>query len=348
LDAFFSSCEERERPEIKGKPVIVGADPKGGRGRGVVATCNYLAREYGVRSAMPIALAYRLCPQAVFLRPNFGLYAATSERIMRVLAAHADRMEIVGIDEAFLDVSERSGGSFERAGAIAEEIKREILEKEGLTCSVGVASNKLVAKIASDFKKPGGLTIVRGGEEKAFLAPLPVRKLWGIGPKTEKRLREMGINTIGELASYDVVRLTEEFGSFGAWFHRAANGIDESEVVEGWEAKSISRETTFEEDTLEEKTIRPAFEELCRDVIERIRREGVFFRTVGIKVRFTGFETLTRARTLPHPSESAEALRKAAWGMLEPFLHGQKRIRLIGVRASGLLRAGGQKRLAEF
>ncbi|MEM3031217.1 MAG: DNA polymerase IV [Candidatus Micrarchaeia archaeon] len=348
LDAFFAACEERERPEIRGKPVVVGADPKGGKGRGVVATCNYAARKYGVRSAMPVLLAYRLCPECVFLKPNFELYAATSERIMAILRAHADKMEIVGIDEAFLDVSGRSAGSFEEAERIAGEIKKEILAKEKLTCSIGIAPNKLVAKMASDFRKPDGLTVVKPGEEKAFLAPMPVRKLWGIGPKTEGRLKEMGINTVGELAAFDAVKLAEEFGSIGAWFHRAANGVDESEVVEGWEAKSIGRETTFEEDTLDERVIIPAFEEICRDVAERVAREGVFFKTVGVKVRFTGFHTVTRAKSLPHPSQMAEAIRKTALELLEPFLEGPRKIRLIGVRVTGLLRAGGQKKLAEF
>ncbi|MEM4389177.1 MAG: DNA polymerase IV [Candidatus Micrarchaeia archaeon] len=348
LDAFFAACEERDRPEIRGKPVVVGADPKGGRGRGVVATCNYAARARGIRSAMPISLAYKLCPECVFLRPNFELYVTTSERIMKILRAYADKMEVVGIDEAFLDVSGRSGGSFEEAEKLARKIKMEIYAKERLTCSIGVAPNKLVAKIASDFRKPDGLTVVKPHEVTKFLAPLPVRKLWGVGPKTEERLREMGISTIGELAAFDVVRLAEEFGSVGTWLHRAANGIDDSEVVEEWEVKSIGRERTFEKDTLDERVIRPAVEELCGDVAERVVQEGVFFKTVGVKVRFTGFHTVTRAKSLPHPSQSAEALRKTVQELLRPFLSGPNKIRLIGVRVTGLLRVGGQRKLEEF
>jgi DNA polymerase IV (DinB-like DNA polymerase) len=211
MDHFFSAIEEREHPEIKGKPVVVGADPQGGRGRGVIKTCNYEARAFGLRSGMPISTAWQLCPHAVYARENYPLYKEVSEQIMSILKKYADRFQSWGFDEAFLDVSSEAE-SYEEAAQLAVCIKHEILWHEKLTCSIGVAANKLVAKIASDFKKPDGLTVVKEDEAEAFLAPLRVRRMLWIGEKTERRLNAMGIKTIGDLARFDVRLLVGRFG----------------------------------------------------------------------------------------------------------------------------------------
>jgi DNA polymerase IV (DinB-like DNA polymerase) len=247
MDHFYTAVETRENPELKGKPVVVGADPKGGQGRGVVATSNYEARKSGVRSGMPISRAWKLCPEAVYLPPNFPLYIHVSGEIMGIARRYADKFEQWGIDEAFLDVSSRVK-DYAEAEAIARQLKQEIKEKEKLTCSIGVGPNKLVAKIASDYQKPDGLTIVKVEDVEKFLSPLPVRKLLWVGRKTEERLKTLGVNTIGDLAHFDPAVLTEMFCVAGTQMFLMAHGIDRGEVEERGEVKSISHESTFEED----------------------------------------------------------------------------------------------------
>lgn len=335
LDAFFAAVEEKNHPEYKGKPIIVGADPKQGSGRGVVSTCNYAARKLGIRSAMPISRAWKLCPQGVYLPVNYELYEQVSSRIMRILRAYADKFEQLGIDEAFLDVSQTTS-SFEEAEELARKIKSAIRDEEGLTCSVGIGPNKLVAKIASDHRKPDGLTVIREDSVKQFLRPLSVEKIGGIGKKTKERLNSMGIRTIGDLASYDVTRLRKAFGSWGEEFHRMSQGIDESEIVEEWVPKSYSREHTFQEDTSDKGLIQSTVSVLCTDVAAEVARNGFFFRTVTIKIRYEDFETHTRSRTLPFASANPEALRATAIKLLDPFLLTDKKVRLVGVRASSL------------
>jgi DNA polymerase IV (DinB-like DNA polymerase) len=292
LDAFFAAVEEKNHPEYKGKPIIVGADPKQGSGRGVVSTCNYATRKLGIRSAMPISRAWKLCPQGVYLPVNYELYEQVSSRIMRILRAYADKFEQLGIDEAFLDVSQTTS-SFEEAEELARKIKSAIRDEEGLTCSVGIGPNKLVAKIASDHRKPDGLTVIREDSVKQFLRPLSVEKIGGIGKKTKERLNSMGIRTIGDLASYDVTRLRKAFGSWGEEFHRMSQGIDESEIVEEWVTKSYSREHTFQEDTSDKGLIQSTISDLCTDVAAEVARNGFFFRTVTIKIRYEDLDTYT-------------------------------------------------------
>src|SRR3990170_2436688 len=285
MNQFFAAVEERMRPEIRGKPVVVGADPKEGKGRGVVSTCNYEARKYGIRSGMPITRAWRLCPQAVFLPVNYSLYLQVSARIMDILSKHADKFESWGMDEAFLDVSSRVK-DYEEAKRLAHEIKREIYEKEKLTCSIGVGPNKLIAKMASDFQKPDGLTVVKEDEVEQFLAPLPVRKLLWVGRKTEAKLKGIGVNTIGDLASFDPAVLSEMFGVMGMQMYLMAHGIDKSEVEERTEVKSISHETTFEEDEGDPNVVLAALDELSEEVCKEAVSQNLFFKTVTIKVRY--------------------------------------------------------------
>jgi DNA polymerase IV (DinB-like DNA polymerase) len=331
MDHFYSAVEEREHPEYKGKPVVVGADPKEGTGRGVVSTCNYEARKFGVHSGMPISKAWKRCPDAVYLQPDFKLYGKVSSRIMAILRQYADKFEQWGFDEAFLDVSSKTR-DFKKAKRIAQAIKREIFDKEELTCSIGVGPNKLVAKIASDFEKPDGLTVVVEEAAQDFLAPLPVRKLLWVGKKTERRLNEMGIRTIGDLAAYDVPVLTERFGVLGAQYHLMARGIDESEVKEREEVKSVGREVTFEEDTSDLDLILGTLDELSETVHKEVLRLEMLFRTVTVKVRFENFETHTHGKTLPFATKRRQDLQKTAQELAEEYLHQGRMVRLIGVR----------------
>jgi DNA polymerase IV (DinB-like DNA polymerase) len=344
MDHFFTAVEEREHPEYKGKPVIVGADPKGGKGRGVVSTCNYEARKFGVRSGMPISKAWKLCPQAIYLPVNYELYTKVSERIMSLLRKYADKFEQWGIDEAFLDVTSKVK-DYAEAEALATEIKREIYEKEGLTCSIGVGPNKLVAKIASDYKKPDGLTLVREEEAENFLAPLPVRKLLWVGRKTEQKLKAMGIKTIGELAHYDPTALAEVFGVMGTQMYLMAHGIDRSKVEERGEIKSISREKTFEEDTSNFDFVLKALDELSEEVHKDVLRQNLYFKTVTVKVRYENFETHTHSKTLPLITNQLEELKKTSKELLEAYLRWDRKIRLIGVRVSNFTSAEKQRTL---
>ncbi len=311
MDHFYTAVEERERPEIRGKPVIVGADPKGGKGRGVVSTSNYVARKVGVRSGMPISQAWRLCPEAVYLPPNFPLYIKVSGEIMAIARRYAGIFEQWGIDEAFLDVTGKVK-DYGEAEALARSIKQEIKEKENLTCSIGVGPNKLIAKVASDFQKPDGLTVVREEEVEVFLAPLPVRKLLWVGRKTEAKLKALGVNTIGDLAHYDPTALTSMFGVMGLQMHLMARGIDRSEVEERVGVKSVSHETTFEEDTADAAVILQALDALCVDVQKETENQHLLFKTVTLKIRFEHFETHTKSKTLPFLTNRLNDLQKTA------------------------------------
>jgi DNA polymerase IV (DinB-like DNA polymerase) len=333
MDSFYASVEMQKRPEIRGKPVVIGADPKNGKGRGVVATCSYEARAFGIRSAMPISQAFSLCPYAVFLPPDFSLYARTSSEIMTCLRGYGFPVQQVSIDEAFLDLS--SLGSFSAAGGLAREIKTSIRIATGLSCSGGIAPTKIVAKIASDFQKPGGLTVVEEGQAASFLAPLPIRKIPGIGKKSEQELNGIGIRSIGDLAAYDVQKLIARFGRGGIALHEIALGIDDSEVKERDGMKSVSRETTFEQDTDDLATLVVVMDSLVEDVHRDLVGEELRFRTVTVKIRYEGFVTKTRAKTLMHYTDSKRMLCSSAQDLLR-ILWGGSRIRLIGLRVSSL------------
>ena len=344
MDHFYTALEEREHPEIKGNPVIVGSDPKEGKGRGVVSTSNYEARKAGVRSGMPISQAWRLCPRAVYLPPNFSLYIKVSGEIMEISRKYAGKFEQWGIDEAFLDVSGKVG-DWAGAELLARQIKQEIKEKEGITASIGAGPSKLVAKVASDYQKPDGLTIVKDEEVEKFLDPLPVRKLLWVGRKTEARLKELGVNTIGDLARYDPTVLSSMFGVMGLQMHLMAKGIDKSEVEERVGVKSVSHETTFEEDTADSTIIFQALDALCEDVLKEIVSENLLFKTVIVKIRYQGFETHTRSKTLPFLTNRLRDLQKTANELLFINLHKDRKVRLIGVRVSSLVSGEKQRTL---
>jgi DNA polymerase IV (DinB-like DNA polymerase) len=344
MDHFYTAVEEREHPEYKGKPVVVGADPKEGKGRGVVSTSNYEARKAGVRSGIPISRAWKLCPAAIYLPPNFPLYIKVSNEIMAIARKYADKFEQWGIDEAFLDVSTRVK-DYAEAEALAKQLKREVNEKEHLTCSVGIGPNKLIAKIASDYKKPDGLTIVKEDAAEAFLAPLPVRKLLWVGGKTEAKLKRIGVNTIGDLARYDPTVLAEAFGVMGTQMHLSARGIDRSEVEARTEVKSISHETTFEEDTDDAEAVLKALDALAAGAAKEVVEQKLFFKTVTVKVRYENFETHTRSKTLAYITNRQQDLQKTARELLRAYLKTDRKIRLIGVRVSSFVKGEKQKTL---
>ena len=345
MDQFYTAIEQREHPEYKGKPVVVGSDPKDGKGRGVVSTSNYEARKAGVRSGIPISRAWKLCPEAIYLPPNFPLYIKVSNEIMEIARRYADKFEQWGLDEAFLDVSARVK-NYAEAEEYAKQLKQEIKKKERLTCSIGVGPNKLIAKVASDYQKPDGLTIVKEAEAEAFLAPLPVRRLLWVGRKTEAKLKKMGVNTIGDLARYDPTVLAEAFGVMGTQMHLMARGIDRSKVEARTEVKSISHETTFEEDTDNAEAVLKALDALAADVTKEVAAQKLFFKTVTVKVRYENFETHTRSRTLPFMTSRLQDLQKTARDLLQSYLRSDRKIRLIGVRASSFVKGEKQKTLA--
>ncbi|MGA2768041.1 MAG: DNA polymerase IV [Candidatus Bathyarchaeia archaeon] len=346
MDHFFTAVEEREHPELKDKPVIVGADPKGGTGRGVVSTSNYQARKFGIKSGMPISRAWKLCPEAVYLPVNYELYARVSNEIMQILRKHADKFEQWGIDEAFLDVTSKLEG-YPSAEALARQIKDEICATEKLTGSVGISSNKLVAKIASDFQKPNGLTIVKQEDVERFLAPLPVRKLLWVGRKTGQKLESMGIKTIEDLARCDPTVLADAFGEVGKQLHLMARGIDNSEVQERSWIKSISRESTFQEDTTDFEAVLKTLDRLSEEVVEDVLRQRVQFRTITIRVRYENFETHMHGRTLSFITNRLQDVEKTARELLQPYLKPGRRVRLVGVRVSNLVSAEKQRTLVQ-
>ena len=335
MDAFFAAVELKRRPELAGKPVVIG-----GRGnpqsRGVVATASYEARRYGIRSAMPLRVAYERCPEAVFLPVDYAAYSAVSAKVKEALRTVSPVIQDAGIDEAYLDVSELPGSP----EAIGQTIKRAVRDATGLTCSVGIAPNKRLAKIASDLQKPDGLTIIPAEEAASRIAGLAVRKVPGIGPVTEAHLARLGVHTVGELAGLRIERLVAEFGPSRAEFlYEAARGIDDRELVMHWEPKQRSRETTFQKDTRDVQTIRRTVAALAREVAEELREDGYIGRRVGIKIRFAPFETHTRETTLPEPTDTEEVIRRAAFACLQrvPL---DRPVRLIGVRVGDLHHAG--------
>jgi DNA polymerase-4 len=340
MDAFFAAIEQRDNPSLAGKPVIVGADPRGGKGRGVVSTCSYEARVYGVRSAMPISFAYRKCPHAVFLPVNMDAYSAVSDRIYDIFYDFTPEIEPVSIDEAFLDIS-GTCHLFGTPEKTCELLKSRIRTETNLSASIGLAPTKMAAKIASDLKKPDGFVVVTQEGLLEFLRPLDVSRLWGLGKKTEAVLRGMGVQTIGDLAGADAGELRGLFGKNGAHFWSLARGIDERSVETVSEAKSISNEITFERDTGARETIEGALMRLSEKVSDRLRRNALKGRTVTLKIRLEGFKTYTRGSTLAYATNFTDVLYKETRDLYNAFDRKGKRVRLVGVKVSNLCAGGG-------
>lgn len=347
MDAFYASVEQRDRPEYRGKPVIVGSDPKEGKGRGIVATCSYEARKFGVHSAQPISKAWKLCPQGIYVLPDMDKYARVSARIMDILLAFTDMKEQVSIDEAFLDVtgSERLLGA---GGEIARKIKSRINGELGLTASVGVAANKFVAKVASDLEKPDGLVVVAPGREKEFLAPLPIRRLWGVGPKTEAILNQMGLERIGQIAAMSPSVLAARMGKSGAHLWQLSQGIDDRPVESEEGCRSIGREITFERDTGDSALIERTLLDLSARVAQRLRSNGLWARTIAIKFRKADFSTFTRRTTLSRPVDTSEKIFPEALKLMKSLFHQDCLVRLIGVSAGNLEQSMGETQMPLF
>ena len=337
MDAFYVSVERRENPDLVGKPVIVGADPKGGKGRGVVMAASYEARQVGVRSGMPISMAWHKLPEGTYLRPNYDLYMAASESVIEVLRSFADVLEHVSIDEAFLDVTSKVRG-FEDVAAYAAKVKAAVREREGLACTIGVGPNKSVAKMASDMAKPDGLKIVRPEEVTAFLEPLPVTKISGVGPKTAEVLEGVGVRTIGDLARFPGAELKKLMGKNSIWLWAIARGVEELPVEERPDPKSISVERTFDKDVTDWDKVEATIRDVARNVYLRARAQGATFRTVGIKIRFEGFQTHLRERTLASHVLDEKVLADVCVDLGKEFAAGKHRVRLVGVRVTKLER----------
>jgi len=373
MDYFFAQVEERENPQFKGKPVVVGADPAPARiigrygagpkekvimkatGRGVVSTANYKARKYGIHSALPISKAYELCPEAIFLPVDFRLYEEVSEKIMNIIKKYSPKWEIAGLDEAYLDISQVN---YKGTEVLAKKLKKEILEKEKLTSTVGVGPNKLIAKMATNKAKPDGLLIIKSDQVSSFLDPLDIQDLHGIGPKTAQVLRNLGVNKVKELKKLSKSDLGETFGKIGEAMYEKARGIDKDEVLSEGIIKSIGKEFTFERDTRNSEIIFKIFDKIIENVYQQLKDNNFSFKTLTVICRYQGFETHTKSKTLnpvrgskdkekkqgqqtsngvKEPVQSLEILKKESKKLLLKFLvENQKLIRLIGLRVSNL------------
>jgi DNA polymerase-4 len=339
LDAFYASVEQLDNPAIRGRPVVVGGSSEG---RGVVAAASYEARKFGIRSAMPMSRALRLCPDAVRVSPRFDRYGELSKQVMGVFRSVTPLVEPLSLDEAFLDVTgrhEEHGG----AKGLAVWLKREVKSKTGLTLSIGLGTNKTVAKIASDMDKPDGLCVVAPGAEARFLAPLPVRALWGIGPKSEKALVEAGFKTVGDIAGSERERFAGLFGSRGGELWEMANGRDDRAVIVEHERKSVGAETTFPKDIPDGEELRSELGRIVRHVVERLG--SMRARTVAVKLRYSDFRTITRQSSWPEPTSDYDELLAACEALLDRTVEDGDRFRLLGVSCSKL--ADGEPRERE-
>lgn len=334
LDAFFASVEELENPDLKAKPLVVGGDPWG---RGVVSTANYVARRYGIHSAMSSAEALKLCPQAVFIRPRGALYKEYSIKVWQIVSSMVETVEQTGIDEGYLDLGQVSR-DFDDAVELAEAIQRTIRRRTKLSCSLGVATSKVVAKVASDRHKPGGITPVAPGAEAAFLSPLDIRLLPGVGPQTEKRLRKAGINTIGELATLDEEDLAQVMsGKVATMLHERARGIDPRPLETDRKRQSIGHEETFLEDISDRRVLHSEVKRMAEKVAEHLQLNGQSARTITTKVRYDDFSVRTRSTTLIHSIDDARRIGDLGCLLLDYALAERDApLRLVGVSVSNL------------
>ena len=337
MDAFYASVEQRDRPELGGRPVAVGGRPES---RGVVAAASYEAREFGVRSALSMAQAVRRCPELVIVPPDFTKYRTVSRQVFDLFRAVTPLVEPLSLDEAYLDVTENAWGE-PLATPVARRLKQQIRETTGLTASAGVAPNKFLAKIASGWRKPDGLTVVPSERVEAFLQQLPVDKLWGVGPVTARRLRAAGIERLVDVRGVELERLRRVVGTHAERLQQLAHGVDERPVTPHREARSRSAERTYPEDLLDLEAVRAVVERLARRAAETIERAGVYARTVTLKVRYDDFRTITRSQTERDATRDADLIARRAGALLDRTDAGRRPIRLLGVGLHGLAQAPG-------
>jgi DNA polymerase IV (DinB-like DNA polymerase) len=348
FDYFFAQIEERRNASLKDKPVVICVYSGRSENSGAVSTANYLAREYGVKSGMPIALAKKKLEgiESALLPVDHGFYGQVSENVMTILKGYADRFEQVGIDEAYLDVSRKTGASFEKAEELAQEIKIDIKNQQKLTCSIGIGPNKLVAKMAADSQKPDGLTVVRPEQVESFLSPLLVSRLIGVGAKTREKMQSLGVGTVGELAVYDVHKLIAVFGkTLGAYFHNVALGIDDKPVQERREAESIGRISTLKANTRDLNVVLEKADKLCEEVHATLVQRGFGFKSVGIVTVLMDMSIHSRSETLEIPTNDLDVLKKTVRTLFERFLDESRlEIRRVGVKASNFVKKERKQR----
>ena len=333
MDAFYASVEQRDDARLRGKPVVVGGRPES---RGVVAAASYEARAFGVRSAMPMARALRLCPDLVVVAPDFERYRRVSNQVMGILRACTPLVEPLSLDEAYLDVTENAWG--EPLGMeVAKRLKRQIVAATELTASAGVAPNKFLAKIASGYRKPDGLTVIAPERVESFLRELPVEALWGVGPVTAKKLHQAGITRLTDVRTVDMQRLREVVGSLADWLRQLSHGEDPRPVEPERAAKSSSSENTYAQDLVDLDKIREEVARLARENADWLARRGLAARTVTLKVRYAGFVTVTRSHTLSRHTADAEVISSWAVELLSRTEAGTRPVRLLGVRVQGLV-----------
>ena len=338
MDAFYASVEQLDNPDLKGKPVIVGGSSK----RGVVSAASYEARKYKIHSAMPIAQAMKLCPHGFFLPVRMKRYKEISSQVFRIFQKYTPLVEPLSLDEAFLDVT-GSAKLFGTAEDIAKRIRKDVYQETGLTISAGVAASKLVAKIASDLNKPDGLTIVPVGREAEFLAPLPMKRLWGVGKKTQETLSLLGVHTFGDIASLPEKLLEQKFGKHGISLRRKALGLDNRDVETEHETKSVGHEFTFDTDLVELETIRRELLELAVMVAKRLRRYQLQGKTITLKVKYHNFKQITRSATIKQHTADSKRIYEEVIRLLQKTNAGEKPLRLLGISVSGLQLESGSK-----
>jgi DNA polymerase-4 len=342
MDAFYASVEQRDNPSLKGKPVIVGGEPDR---RGVVAACSYEARKSGIHSAMSSAKAYRLCPQAIFLPPRFSVYQAVSDEIMTIFSGYTDYVEPLSLDEAFLDVTVNKKG-IAMATKVAREIKDQIKATTKLTASAGVSYNKFLAKAASDFNKPDGLTVITPEKALSFISGLPIRKFYGVGKVTEQKMISVGIRTGADLMEVSRETLIRWFGKTGIFFHDIARGYDPRPVISERERKSIGKETTLDEDTDDTVFMTDVITQLSHNVSRMMKEENLTGRTITLKLKYHDFQSVTRSITIKEPVNDAETIVNQALLLLGNTEAGMKKVRLLGVSISHF--PGNDNRRARF
>jgi len=338
LDCFFASVEIRDNPVYKNKPVIIGADPKGGQGRGVVATCSYEARDFGLHSAMPISKAYRLCPQGIYLKPDHEKYHYASQEVMKILRSYSPKFQQMGIDEAYLDMTDMCK-SFDKVEKIAQEIQEEVFNNVGITLSIGCASSKSIAKIASDFNKPNGITLIRDQDREDFLQNMDIIRIPGIGKKSKSYYNKKGINKIGDILQKPLYQMIALFGKNGEWVWNVVNGLDERAVKEFHEKrKSISKERTFYEDTDNLSEIISKLEEINTKIHQKLEKKNIYYRTITLKIRFEGFQTYTRSYSMKSYIRNRKKVLKVILQLMREFRNNEKKVRLVGIKLSNLKR----------
>ena len=343
MDYFYVACEELRHPEIKDKPAVVGMDPKGGKGRGVVMTCNYLAREFGIHSGMPISMAYKAKSDAIFLPVDFEYYEDVSKKIMGLIKPYGTKFEQVSVDEAFLDVTGKAS-DYTDAQILAKRIHDGILSEIGIKCSIGIGPNKLISKMACEKAKPNGIKLVKEEEVKEFISAMDVDSLYGIGGKTGEKLRKMGYATVAQLAKANEMKLIDEFGMFGHEMIMFANGFDDREVTENYDIKSIGREFTFEENTNDGKEVDKAIEKLSSEVMKEVSKNQMSFKTVTLKLRYGDFTEHIHSRSIRLTNDIA-ALIDTSKDLYRHSVDGTRKVRKIGVRVSNFTSYKGQRKI---